>query len=254
MDSVSFHYNGKNSDDLGIYLVKLETNMVRDPFLGEREIISEQIIGNDQPYLYDTKTSPLKATLTLSLLEGLWTTAKRRAIADWLVTENFELFYSTDDINKRYYLMYEDGIDLFTNGNQQGYIEVSFMNISPYTYSPVYTVDHDLSLISVPTTIQFTNDGDTLLKPEIWITKYGAGDFSIKNLTDGNREFKFTGLADQEVVYVDNKDRYIESDIPLTYRYDEFNGNFLFLVKGINSLEVTGSAYLSFRYEYELKG
>lgn len=254
MDSTDFYFNGQRSSDLGIYLVKLNTGFIKDPFLGQRDIISEQIVGNPIPYVYDKSTKPLQVEMVLSCLEGYWTTEKRREIARWLDTDNFEEFYSADDINKKYYLMYQNGIDIETNGLQQGYITVSFLNISPFTYSPIYQKEYDLSTISSPTTISFTNDGDNDLKPEMWILKYGTGNVSIKNLSDGGREFLIQNLADQETVYFDNRDRHIETDLPLTYRFDDFNGVYLNLKRGVNNLEITGACKISFRYQFETKG
>lgn len=248
-----FYFNNQSSDDLGIYLVKLDTGYIRHPFLSDKEIISEQIPGNDIPYVYDVRRKPLKVTLTLSCIEGVWTTEKRRQIARWLDNDEYSLFYSVDDPNKWYYLQYVGGIDLNTNGNLQGYIEVEFENISPYTYSPVYNKAFDFSTITSPTQFEFINYGDNDLFLELEILKNGDGDISIINTSDEGREFKFVNLANQETVYVDNKKRDIISDLGV-YRYDNFNGNYLRLKRGVNSLQINGSCILNLRYQFEIKG
>lgn len=254
MDSTDFYYNGIYSVDKGIFLIKLESGFIRDPFLPEVEIISESVVGNNTPYFYGTRRRPLKISLKLSCLEGYWTLEKRREIARWLDTDDFEEFYSVDDVDRRYYLKYDGGIDLYTNGIQQGYIEVSFINIDDSAYSPVYITEYDLSTILIPTNITFTSDSDDILLPELQILKYGAGNFKITNLTNGGKIFLFTGLNDQETVYVDNKLRHIMTSIPDYYRYDDFNNNYLELVRGVNTLQIEGAAKLAFRYQYKIKG
>lgn len=120
MIDTDFYYNGQKSTDLGIYLVKLSTGFINTPFLSEKDIIEEKIAGNDKPYFYGVEKQPLILNLTLSPLEGQWTMEKRRELARWLDTNNYEEFYSVDDITKKYYCQYVGGIDLNYTGNMQG--------------------------------------------------------------------------------------------------------------------------------------
>jgi len=173
-----------------------------------------------------------------------------------LDVKKFCPMFSTDDVNKIYYLKLEGSSELYTNGNQQGYITCTFRSLSPYTYSSIYQKNYDLSTITAPTIITFENLGDNVLYPqEMWIKKYGAGNFQIKNLSDGGRIFLFTGLSDLEEVYVQNQERYISTSLAGTNRYDSFNGNYLKMIPyGINQLEVTGAAKIVLKYRFELRG
>lgn len=98
----------------------------------------------------------------------------------------------------------------------------------------------------------FDNKGDLNCKPEIWITKVGNGDFSIQNITHNNEEFKFTGLLDGETVYVDNENQDIETTLAVTYRYKDFNNNYLDFPSGKNVLRVSGNANIKLRYQFTL--
>lgn len=254
MDSLYFYFNGRKSEELGIYLVNVESGMKTTPFLAPKNIISEQIPGNDTPYVYGVERENLILNVTLSCLNGLWTIEKRRQLARWLDTETYEEFYSTDYVDKRYYVQYSGGIDLTHNGSQQGYIQVQFQNISPYAYSPMMQKRFNLSTITSPTIIDIENTGDAIVKPELWIYKVGKGDISMRNLSNGGSEFKFINIEDKEELYVDNENRHIETDMPLAYRFDNFNNNYLELVRGKNRLEVTGACKLMFQFQYILKG
>jgi hypothetical protein len=100
--------------------------------------------------------------------------------------------------------------------------------------------------------IHYDNKGDINLRPEIWITKIGNGDLSIINTTKGNEEFKFTGLLDQETVYVNGDREQIETSLAATYRYENFNDNYLELLPGVNVLRVIGNANIKFRHQFKL--
>ncbi|AZV43741.1 hypothetical protein BAOM_3132 [Peribacillus asahii] len=65
----------------------------------------------------------------------------------------------------------------------------------------------------------------------------------------GNASTRGTGLALNETVYIDNEKKDIESDLPLTYRYDDFNGEYLCLNRGINRLRIFGTCEIQFRYQ-----
>lgn len=98
----------------------------------------------------------------------------------------------------------------------------------------------------------FNNKGDLNCKPDIWITKIGNGDFSIQNISHNNEEFKFTNLIHDETVFVDNENEDIETSLVVTYRYKDFNDNFLNFPIGKNILRLNGKADIKFRYQFKL--
>ncbi|MMZ67188.1 hypothetical protein D1872_297430 [compost metagenome] len=99
--------------------------------------------------------------------------------------------------------------------------------------------------------ITFNNQGDLNCRPEIWIEKHGNGDISLINTSKHNEEFKFTSLIDQEIVYVDNQQEHIETSLPVTYRYSNFNDNYLDLKPGLNIFTFSGDASIQFRYQFK---
>lgn len=107
-----------------------------------------------------------------------------------------------------------------------------------------------LSLYVEPVII-VNNKGDLPLKPELWITKQGHGSITIHNLSLKQSDFTMRDLTDQETVYINNDTQLIESSLPVTYRYTNFNDQYLDLPAGINMLRVNGNARLQFRYEYK---
>lgn len=119
--------------------------------------------------------------------------------------------------------------------------------------SPDYSVIPSFSSItfSFEPVIVIDNKGDVSLKPETWITKTGNGDIRIINLTQRLEEFLFSDLIDQETVYINNDTEDIETSLVATYRYKNFNDNYLTLPIGLNVLRVKGTGTLQFRYEFK---
>lgn len=250
MDSIYFSFDGIKNEDMGVYPIRTESGMVTEFFMAERSIQMEQIAGNPIPYVYGITESPFTLKMTLGKLgNDIWTIEERRKIARWLGVKKFAEFYSTDDVNKIYFLTYTGGIDITTNGASQGYITVEFQSVSPYMYSPI--IKKAYRLTTNTSVLEIYNEGDTTLYPdELYIKKVGNGDLSIVNTMDGGREFKFANLVDSEELTINNKLRDIQTNRP-TPRYDSFNRNYLRLVTGLNVLEITGKCDIALRYRYE---
>ncbi|QWU14459.1 hypothetical protein SAMN04487895_101769 [Paenibacillus sophorae] len=120
-------------------------------------------------------------------------------------------------------------------------------NSSSYDTSPKFkNIAFDFEPVIV-----FNNDGDKICNPEIWITKVENGDFSIVNLSHNNDEFKFASLVNNETVYVNNETQDIQTSLAVTYRYKDFNDNYLSFPIGKNVLKINGKADIKFRYQFK---
>lgn len=95
------------------------------------------------------------------------------------------------------------------------------------------------------------NTGDTICKPELWITKRnGSGTVKLTNESNGQM-LVFTNLSNNEQVYVDCENEDIMTDLPLRYRYDDHNNVFLELEVGENLLTGEGDFELTIRHEFK---
>ncbi|MEK5036293.1 phage tail domain-containing protein [Paenibacillus sp. FSL R7-0302] len=255
MESVAFSYDGKYSNDFGIVNITADSGMYKEQYLASRSIIEQTIAGNPKPYFNRIEYEPIALSLTFAFENG-WDDKKYREVARWLGNQEYykPLFFA-ENPTRIFYCMLSDEPELVHNGNKQGYITLNMRCDSPYTYSPIMVskkLDYSNNVSGATYTI--ANDGDLICKPEIFIKKIGVGDISIVNTTNKNKEFKFVGLANNEIVYIDNEREHIETDVPLTYRYSNFNNNYLELVRGINTLTITGKAIISFRYQFKTLG
>jgi hypothetical protein len=116
------------------------------------------------------------------------------------------------------------------------------------------TVTPSLSNVNIAITPGFiiSNDGDLSTLPEVWIKKVGNGDVALVQITNGNKTTQFTGLANNETVYINADAQDIMTDIAGMYRYDNFNNIYPELPLGKNIYKVNGDAKITFKYQFKL--
>lgn len=121
-----------------------------------------------------------------------------------------------------------------TNYLERPYFQSIEMNLIPYTL--------------------FENFGDIQLKPKLWITKKdGVGDIKLVNQMTG-QEMKFTGLLDNEEIYIDCENEEIISSFQNSgiYRYDSHNDEWLEMDSGESYLKGYGDFDINIRYQSRL--
>lgn len=249
MESESFVYNNIDSKTLSIANVNFETGLLEEPFLAEREFIETQIRGRDRPYFIEVRKKPISINLNFAFTEP-WNKTKLRNVLVWLNQDTYKELYFSANTNRRFFAMYIDAPKLLHNALSEGYVQIKMRTNCSHAFGPEVVSDiYDYSdNDEYENEIIFNNTGDLILKPEIQIEKIGEGDVSIINEADDDREFKFIDLEDKEIIYVDNYNEYIKTNIPNTYRYDNFNNNYLKLLVGENNLVIYGDCKIQFRY------
>ena len=231
--------------------------MQEEFFIYPRELLTTQIKGRDEPYLQYKRKNILKFNVTFAF-EDTFTMDDLRILGRLLDSEYYIPLQFIDEsndpttINKIYYIMLSDESTITHNCLNQGYVSLSFISNSPYCFSDFMKSQlYDLSVNETYTDIQFVNLGDIECKPEIYIEKVSNGDFSIVNLSDSGKEFKFVDLIDGEELSVSSEYEIINTSLVATYRYDNHNGIFLSIPRGVNNLRITGTAKFYFKYQYK---
>lgn len=254
MQSEFFIFDGINSDDMGLYNIRMDSGLIETPFMGNKDTITTKVKNKDRPYFHGINKDVLQFTLQFSLLDEEWTPEKTHEIARWLLHDTYKSFQSSDDLGKYYYVICTNGESIYKAHNK-GYVELTFEANAPYAFSPIYLNEYDLELNTTTDTIQIENRSNIndyyYPRVEIWL-KGTSTAITLKNLSDGGREFTFTGLQSGETISVDNENKYIISDVPSVYRFSNFNGNWFRLVYGINNIEVTGECVITVRTQYPI--
>lgn len=255
-------YNGVHCSEIGLVLVSTNTtsgggsnSLYQENFLAPRQIVEIEIKRRKwqrTPYFQHILRTPIEFDLVFWFNNG-WTNEMIRTVGRWLDQEYYKPMVFDDKIDTVFYALPNGQPTITHDGYGSGYVTIHMRCNSPYAFSPVYTSDlYDLSNNSANgTVIQIENGGDLSVLPEISLVKVGAGDVHIFNQTDGNLDFGFTGLSDQEDLYISNEKETIITNLPNTYRYSNFNGNFLEVVRGVNNLLITGNCKIQFRYQFK---
>jgi phage-related protein len=254
-ESLWFSYAGEYSYDYGIMNVNVSSSgMMSEPFGASRKVNEVKIKGNDKPYFQNIEYEPLEFDLELAFSD-IYDSEKIRRVARWLCGQTYyKPMFFQENLDRVFYCLAIGEPELVHTGASQGYIKITMHCDSPYSYTPIQLgTEYNLSSNGAGgTQITFANNGDVACHPEIWITKVNNGDVRIVNNTNGGKEFKFTGLLNNEVVYVDNEMQHIETSLANTYRYSNFNNNYLEMVRGNNILMVYGTCKIQFRYYFKL--
>ena len=221
-NSLYFVYDKKNSKtDFGLEIlnINLSSGLHEEPFLSNREILEKKIRYREKPYLQEVRRSPLEFTITIALGNNgeKFTYEQIRKIATWFDVDFYKEMYFQENPNRVYLAMLNNESNLFTNGLNQGYIELPFHCDSPYSYTPkqitqVYDtgVQQIAEIGTNSTTIKLSNHG--------LIT----GD-AIINKTINNTYRKVT-VIDSNTLQVDSITGQSNNNIILKY-YDNFYSN-----------------------------
>jgi hypothetical protein len=255
-----FTFDGEESTDYGIYNVKLETGLADSPLFGNRQIVEEQALNRDNPYLHKVVKSPIEFNLTFSLLDEAFTTTNKQSIFHWLVHDDYRQFISTDYVGKIFYCIVTDASDLYSNAEDKGYFTIKMRTNAWHSWSTIYNAIYDCSdnsLSAIPTiTTSIAPENKSNIKqwyyPEIEIelqdTETG---FSLINVTDSNSTITFSGLSVGETIYINNEMKRIISDTELN-RYSEHNGTWHRWKYGVNNITVVGKIILTTRAQFSL--
>ena len=263
LSSEYFMYDSINSVNMKMMNVSMSTSLYEEPFAAQREIKEIKIRGRNKPYYQGIEKSPLVLNLNFAFTET-WDDALMHRVKSWLLKDYYKPMIFSEDLDKIYYCVCVSDSKTLHNGLMQGYCTLQFRCDSSYAYSPVYTFQYDLSVNSVNGTVKTINNLGTVDSfPTLSFTKIGDGsgqsDVSIVNLSNGSIESKFTtstdstiisGIVDDETINCDSERQNISTSLSGVYRYDVFNGNYLYLVPGNNRLLIKGNAIFTIQTEY----
>lgn len=266
MESQFFTYDGIKSSDMNLHIMKIDYNgFIETPYTSSVDIKEEKLAKRHTPYFYGVERDNLEFTVQLVLMDKYnqpkrWTPQERYNVARWLFHDEYKEFISSDDIGKRYYCIATSDSDLNLI-NTQGYMEVTFTCNAPYGFSPIYIESFDLTENTNKTIIEIENRSNIIkrYRPKLEIEYPNIGGFpettniTLKNLSDGGREFKLTDVKKGEIYSFDNENRIIKSSRqvnlnPLTH----FNRNWLELVYGVNRIEIDAKVRLWFKLHYPI--
>jgi hypothetical protein len=242
----NFVYNNRESEDLGIVNVNIDTGMLEEPFLDNRSINETFIQGRTKPYFMGIKSEPLILRLSFAFL-STWDDELIREIIQIFHVDYYKPLWFEDAEDQIFYCMTTAEPALIHNSLKQGYINLQFRCNDIYTYSRLKRIQYtDFS-----SDVRFSNRGDVPILPEMVCIKEGneSIDIVITNNTN-NSTLILTNIIDGEEIYIDHNNGTIISNTNL-YRYNDHNNIFLRMERGSNILSVEGVNLLKFEWQYK---
>lgn len=247
----SFIFDGTSSEIYDLRIFDFNKSSPEDsPVGGNVNIYEEWLYRRDTPYYYGRYySSSLEFDFVIgsySYIDG----STRNAIEKWLLGRSnyLPLKIVQDDIAD---IVFNAIITMSTH---------KYIGNLNYALSVHVKCDRPWGIYYPPTLIRTYNDGvanetinyvnysmyDGYNRPTITFTTGSlGGDFSIINNSDtsgsiSGREFKFIDLAPNETITVDN-DKGIITSTSGSLLMNRFNKNFFRMIRGVNSLTISGS-------------
>lgn len=252
-----FIFDGKRSKDLNLAIVSVGDSDTERQFGVNRNV--SEISGVNIPIFTGFENECPSIPLTIAKLDSYneiipFKKGEKDEICAWLFQNEYKPFISMDDENKVYYVVFTEG-NIYTNGLEQGYINLTMRLSSPYAYSNVM---NDFVRVNNYKEINVFNDNNinSDIVPDIEIemlgdsnkieilNKMNGSKFLLENLEKGEH-IRVYGDGLMDIVSLNNKNRNL---------FIKSNKKFLRLRKGRNKIEikVNGMAEVKIIYQYPI--
>lgn len=238
--STDFSYNGITSTSKNIINVRTESGTIKQSFATKRSIVKEKVFYTAQTFDYGNNYEDLSFTLEITKSDGeAFTLSERNDLISWLFKKDYCEFKTADYPDC---VMYARAVSepIFDNvGYNAGTITIDFETNSPF----MFYAKQIITLTNGQSTIINNNtnvDEYKIYYPNVEVTMTGDSSFSITNSQNGVVT-SFTGLDNNETIGMNAKMRLIVTSKTGTYRYSNFNGNWLRLNQGGNLISVSGN-------------
>ncbi|MBQ7718748.1 MAG: hypothetical protein IJT38_05555 [Clostridia bacterium] len=265
----SFIFNDIPCEDFELMIYNIDNNtQSAGKFASNVEAVEDQIPGRWKPFFYNTK---MTGKLSFSIVFGVnqerideekyLDRYELEAIASWLTGHNkyHWLEVQQEDLEYARYKCIITELKQIEYGNLPWALQATVTCDSPYAYLYPQVFEYT---VTNEETIQFFNEsshnGFYMPKIEFSVNSGNlSGGFSITNLSDDGRKTEFKGTTQNPIptsvtkVEVDNDTGIITSNDG-TNMYPYFNFKFLRLLRGNNSLKITGSGTLKIFCEFPI--
>jgi phage-related protein len=253
-----FNFAGIDCRYYDLMLISDTSNSVMLEFQAgiEREIVEISDKRKGKFYLSGFEYEPLEFTLKIahSNVNG-WTETTLSNVLKWLHKDTYKPFYFSNKPHVIYYVMIVDKPMLFTNTLGGGYIEIKMRANSPYAYTPQMINNYDFSFGGANVIEIFSlSNIQQVVYPEVEIiSKDIDNTISFTAISDGDRLTSITNLDNDEIIYMNGDTKeLISSKEPTTYRWEDFNKNFIRLLQGLNTFNVIGACEVQIRVQYPI--
>lgn len=251
-ESMSFTYDGVNSEDFGVVMINEGGGLYRDLFLPTRKVIEKTVAGNDRSYFRRIERTQVTFQMTIYIRD--WKNKRTlRDVSRWLDQEWYKPLWFESNPNRIYYALIENDSELVHNGLMNGYVKVNVRCNSAYSFSQELTYTEK---IRGTVTTNIYNDGDATCYPILKFKKIGNGDVVIKSTLEGEQvnHMVIKDLLDGELVEIDCETQDISTNYEDRGRFIFDNHNDDWLEFGIgNPYDGDASTKVEFSGDFDLE-
>lgn len=248
LESNHFNFNGISSKDMGVQIVNPSGGLYNEVFKANRKIVETNVPGRKAPYFKRVDEEPLSFPLSIWIKD--WEKRNSlRSISRWLFQDYYKPLYFESEPGRIFYAMFQGKSDLLHNGLKEGYITLNVRTNAPDTFSPIHT---DKFTVNGTRSIQYSNEGDEVIRPYIKLKMLRAGDISIKNEQNG-QTLEVKNLLNEEEVIIDCVNEFIISGFEERlnrYLFDNHNDVWLDWDLDDAIFTFNGNFNIEFSYEY----
>jgi len=261
-----FSFNGIPSSQFGLMLYDFGSPVEDGIFSSGLEISEDRTARRYRPLFYGvTQNTPLTFELTFGVNPDSIDADKpldrwdMAAIATWLTGQDGYRYLeiAQPDMEAMRYRCIITDLSYVTYGKMPWAMRCTVTCDSPFAYLRPETSNFNATnaTTNIPSSVVLCRAATKYYYPTVTISFAGnsgamGGAFSIVNHSDGDREFKFTGLNGTQAITIDNENEIITTteDINL---YDSLVGyKFFRLVRGRNDLAIAGNGSVAITCEY----
>ena len=256
----AFNFANDNSINYDVYILEfgplrgLETASAG----GNMSVVSDSVSRRAENFVYGVRQDNNQQ---FNVVIGS-DTEKSRADIDrilgWLLKPTVQyLHIRQNDMDFYRYKGYFTNPQVISVAKRLFGLQLTFVSTSPYAYTFPQSKEWT---ITQPKTVIFNNTGDSLayLFPTISITPNNiTQSFSIINVSDNNREFRFDFAAPfpngNEIITIDNDLQIITSSMGNDFgrrRFNQFNMKYLRFIRGKNVLNIVGNGRIELSYSF----
>lgn len=255
-----FIFDGLPSSEYGLQILSLGTAPDTETLIPNKEYIKVKA-PNDTRYRILNVSEDEPLTFKLQLFSTECTTEDEflasdriKVITDWMFnqTDYKKLQIISSEISHLYFnCILKDATKLMVAQNVFG-IECTVECDSAGAWEFEKTNKYDFTLNGVGT-IFFNNISSDIkgLRPILTIEMFEDANFNMTSLTTG-QQITINNLNTTEKITMDCDNQIISSNLD-RYLFDDFNGEFLCMKKGLNSISVSGNCKITMIYQNQVK-
>jgi hypothetical protein len=244
----SFIYDSVPSEIYDLRILSFDSGESDGEAGSETEVFEKYVYRKSRAYYYGkTQNTPLEFDITVGSFNNL-SGIDRNLIEKWLLGRQKYLPFQIvqDDIADVVFNVMFTSSKIMYVGNVQKGITLHGRCDAPwgFTFPKTITVVGSDAGTTLKNFDFYNDSADTgyLYPTTIFTMNANGGNISLKNSSDANREFKFTGnmIQSNEVITIDNYNQIVTSSTG-EYRLAGFNKNWFRIIPGLNKIVMEGS-------------